>query len=154
MKEKYTNSIIDTTLQMVYDLQYLGNNNKKTLKDLNTLKVLNIIYQWADWYHISEKDKVKVENLMNSLILNNSNLSLPTITPNLNYSSASIPENAKVWERVYDDPKSVTWELSEDQESELFSGYFVPEEGTYVLNYNDSVVDVEFTDGKLIIEWE
>ena len=48
MQEKYTQSIIDNAQKMVYDLQYLGKNDKKTLLDITELKIINIIYQWAE----------------------------------------------------------------------------------------------------------
>jgi len=113
MEEKYTNSIIDSTLQMVYDLQYLGRNNRKTLKNLTALKILNIIYQWVEWYHISESDKWKIERLMNNIVLYDSNLTLPEIEAGVNYSASNVPVDPKVWQRVWDNPNVIVWELVE-----------------------------------------
>lgn len=113
MEDKYTHSIIDNTLQMIYDLQYLGRNNRKTLKDLTKLKILNMVYQWVEWYHISEQDKWKIERLMNSIILSNSNLYLPSNIPGINYSSVNIPSDTKMWRRVSDNPDATIWELVE-----------------------------------------
>ena len=48
MEEKYTQSIIDNAQKMIYDLQYLGKNDRKTLLDLTELKIINTIYQWAE----------------------------------------------------------------------------------------------------------
>lgn len=113
MDEKYTSTIINSTLQMVYDLQYLGRNDLKTLKTLTILKVVNSIYQWAEWYHIAEEYRIKIEKVINIAILHNSNITLPEIAAGVNYSNVNIPVNTKVWQRVYDDTNSTTWELDE-----------------------------------------
>ena len=113
MEEKYTQSIIDNAQKMIYDLQYLGKNDRKTLLDITELKIINIIYQWAEWYHLEEVDRIKLERIMNKIILSNSNLKLPPITAGIHYSNVNTPENVRVWVRVYDNPNSTSWELVE-----------------------------------------
>ena len=43
MDEKYTNSIIDSTTKYLYNLQYLGDQNPKLLKDLMILSIVKNI---------------------------------------------------------------------------------------------------------------
>jgi hypothetical protein len=104
MDERYTNSLIDSIEDYIYKLQYLGTNNKTTLRALNTFKIFHQLYIWADWYEVSENDKIKIEQLINCLILRNSNLVLPTITPGTYYSNVNTPQTLHTWQRVYDDP--------------------------------------------------
>ncbi len=111
--EKYTIAIIENVSKMIYDLQYLAKNDKKTLSDLTKLQIVNTVYDWADWYHISEPYKIKLERMMNKIIFSNSNLKLPRIDAGIYYSNANTPSNPKVWQRVYDNPDTTTWELVE-----------------------------------------
>ena len=63
MSEKYTNSIIDSAKKYLFKLQYLANNDNKTLHDIHLLEIINGIYQWADWYEVSESDKIKIRKI-------------------------------------------------------------------------------------------
>lgn len=45
--ERYTNAIIDSTIDYLYKLQYLALNNNRTLRDLTSLNIINTIYNWA-----------------------------------------------------------------------------------------------------------
>lgn len=42
--EKYTIAIIENVSKMIYDLQYLAKNDKKTLSDLTKLQIVNTVY--------------------------------------------------------------------------------------------------------------
>lgn len=101
--EKYTVSLIDSIEDYVYKLQYLGHNKRTTIRALNTYKILHWLYSWADWYEVSEADKLKIEELMNCLILRNSTLVLPIIQPELFYSNVSSPQNMWTWRILSDE---------------------------------------------------
>ena len=102
MNEKYTNSLIDSTINYLYNLRYLASDDKITLRALNTYKMLLQVYNWADWFEVSEQDKKKIENLINCVILRNSNIVLPTINSNSNYySNVNTPQTIHTWQKVY-----------------------------------------------------
>ena len=102
MDERYTNSIIDSTSDYLYRLQYLAQANPIDLKDIMTLDIIHNIYSWADWFELSETVKIKLQNKMNDLILSNSNLVLPAVTSYSQYFNVSIPQTIWTWQRVYD----------------------------------------------------
>lgn len=102
MDEKYANSIIDSTTNYVNTLQYLGTDRKKNLRDIHTLGIICNIYNWADWYEISETYKIKMQKLMDCIIMRNSELVLPTVIANTYYSNVSLPQTIWTWQRVYD----------------------------------------------------
>lgn len=110
MDEKYTNSFIDSLSQYLYKLQYLAASDRITLRALNSFKIFHWLYEWADWFEVSEKDKIKIEKLMNCLILRNSNLVLPTIDPLcIYYSNVSSPQTIYTWQNLCDNPDVVTY---------------------------------------------
>ena len=102
MSEKYTNSIIDSAKKYLFKLQYLANNDNKTLHDIHLLEIINGIYQWADWYEVSESDKIKIKKVMDNIIYSNSNLVLPTQEFEKYYFNVNIPQTIWDWQRVYD----------------------------------------------------
>jgi len=102
MDEKYTNSVIDSTINYLYALQYLGSDNKKTLRDIHTLGIISNVYNWADWFEIAETYKNKLKKFMDCIIMRNSDLVLPSIIPGTYYSNVSSPQTIWTWQRVYD----------------------------------------------------
>jgi len=48
MDEKYTNSIIDSANNYLYNLQYLAQASPIDLKDIMVLDIIHNIYSWAD----------------------------------------------------------------------------------------------------------
>lgn len=95
--EKYTVSLIDSIEDYIVKLQYLGRNKRTTLRALNTYKIFHWLYSWADWYEISEENKLKIEELMNCIILRNSAIILPVIEPESFYANVSSPQNIWTW---------------------------------------------------------
>ena len=102
MIEKYTNSIIDSTKKYLNKLQYLAINDRKTLHDIHLLEIVNNVYQWSDWYEVSESDKIKIKKVMDNIIYSNSNLVLPTQEFEKYYFNVNIPQTIWDWQRVYD----------------------------------------------------
>lgn len=104
MDERYTNSLIDSATKYLFNLEYLGNNDRVTLRALGTFKILHQLYSWADWFEVCEDKKIKMEQLINCIIMRNSNLILPTIIPGPYYSNVSTPQTIYTWQKVYDMP--------------------------------------------------
>lgn len=98
--EKYTDSLIYSIENYMNKLEYLGRNKRTELRALNSYKILHWLYSWADWYEVSEYDKLKIEELMNCLILRNSHLVLPEIQPQSFYSNVSSPQNMWTWQII------------------------------------------------------
>lgn len=105
--EKYTYSFIDSTYDFLEKLQYLGRNDQTLVKALSLFKLFHWLYAWADWYEISEENKIKLEKLINCLILRNSNLVLPTIPAQSFYTNVNSPQNIWTW-RILDTNSNVT----------------------------------------------
>ena len=99
---KYTNSIIDSTVKYLDNLQYLAKQDTKTAKDIHLLNIINDVYNQTDWYEITESNKIKVRKVMDDIILNNSNLVLPTQTFGTTYSNVNTPQTIYTWQKVYD----------------------------------------------------
>lgn len=99
---KYTNSIIDSTVKYLDNLQYLAKQDTKTAKDIHLLNIINDIYNQTDWYEVTESNKIKVRKVMDDIILNNSNLVLPTQTFGKTYSNVNTPQTIYTWQKVYD----------------------------------------------------
>lgn len=106
--ERYTNAIIDSTIDYLYKLQYLALNNNRTLRDLTSLNIINTIYNWAPWFEVSEATKENLEVIMSSIIRSNSNLKIDKTAQNLYYSNVSTPQNLWTHQRVYDNLDVVT----------------------------------------------
>jgi len=99
---KYTNSIIDSTVKYLDNLQYLAKQDTKTAKDIHLLNIINDVYNQTDWYEVTESNKIKVRKVMDDIILNNSNLVLPTQTFGTTYSNVNTPQTIYTWQKVYD----------------------------------------------------
>ena len=98
---KYTNSIIDSTVKYLDNLQYLAKQDTKTAKDIHLLNIINDVYNQTDWYEITESNKIKIRKVMDDIILNNSNLVLPTQTFEKTYSNVNTPQTIYTWQKVY-----------------------------------------------------
>ena len=99
---KYTNSIIDSTVKYLDNLQYLAKQDTKTAKDIHLLNIINDVYNQTDWYEVTESNKIKIRKVMDDIILNNSNLVLPTQTFGKTYSNVNTPQTIYTWQKVYD----------------------------------------------------
>lgn len=99
---KYTNSIIDSTVKYLDNLQYLAKQDTKTAKDIHLLNIINDVYNQTDWYEVTESNKIKIRKVMDDIILNNSNLVLPTQTFGTTYSNVNTPQTIYTWQKVYD----------------------------------------------------
>lgn len=108
MDERYTISLIDSTKSYLYNLQYLAKDNAQTLKDISILDIFTNLYNWADWFEVSENDKIKLQKLMDCILFRNSDLTLPTIVPGTYYSNVSTPQTIHTWQRVYDNFDVIT----------------------------------------------
>jgi len=104
MNERYTNSLLDSIKKYLFNLEYLANDDKITLRALGTFKILHQLYSWADWFEVCEDRKIKMEQLINCIIMRNSNLVLPNIIPGPYYSNVSTPQTIYTWQKVYDMP--------------------------------------------------
>lgn len=101
MNEKYTNSLIDSIHKYITNLYYLGKNDLKVIKDLGLLKIIQQLYIQSDWYDISDKNKIKLERLMDCIILRNSSLVLSTVIPSCsNYSNTNTPQTIYTWQKI------------------------------------------------------
>lgn len=105
LDEKYIISLIDSAKKYVHKLQYLADNNKSTLKAINTLKMLHQIYQWANFRGEKEEFKQELRELMHCIITGNSNLVLPEIIPGPEYSNVNTPQTIYTWQDVYGNVK-------------------------------------------------
>lgn len=99
---KYTNSIIDSTVKYLDNLQYLAKQDTKTAKDIHLLNIINDVYNQTDWYEVTESNKIKIRKVMDDIILNNSNLVLPTQRFGTTYSNVNTPQTIYTWQKVYD----------------------------------------------------
>lgn len=99
---KYTNSIIGSTVKYLDNLQYLAKQDTKTAKDIHLLNIINDVYNQTDWYEVTESNKIKIRKVMDDIILNNSNLVLPTQTFGKTYSNVNTPQTIYTWQKVYD----------------------------------------------------
>lgn len=99
---KYTNSIIDSTVKYLDNLQYLAKQDTKTARDIHLLNIINDVYNQTDWYEVTESNKIKIRKIMDDIILNNSNLVLPTQTFGTTYSNVNTPQTIYTWQKVYD----------------------------------------------------
>lgn len=118
---KYTNSIIDSTVKYLDNLQYLAKQDTKTAKDIHLLNIINDIYNQADWYEVTESNKIKVRKVMDDIILNNSKLVLPTQTFGTTYSNVNTPQTIYTWQKVYDQ-STLTLSPILDQDGNILLG--------------------------------
>ena len=100
--EKYSDSIITSSLKYLKDLQYLAKEDLKTSENLFDLHLINTVYQWACWFEIIEVDKIKIQTLMNNILNRNPNLTITNNTPFKYYKNVSLPQTIWTNQRVYD----------------------------------------------------
>lgn len=132
MDERYTNSIIDSTLDYLDRLQYLAKTNPQDVKDIMLLDIIHNIYSWADWYEVSEDDKIDLQKVMETIIFNNPNLTLPTVDTNTYYFNVNIPQTMWTWQRIYDN-----LELNQEDVTTPFildesENYLIDESGAFL----------------------
>lgn len=102
MDEKYTDAYIDSAKFYLYKLSYLAKQDPGTLKDLSLLEIILQIYNWADWFVVSENDKIKIQKLLDCIYFRNPNLVLPKVIPGIFYSNVSTPQTIWTWQRIWD----------------------------------------------------
>lgn len=108
MNEKYTNAFIDSTNSYLFKLRKLARQDVTTLRDLSLLEILLQIYNWADWFEVSENDKIHIQKLLDCIYLRNPNLALPTVIPGVYYSNVSTPQTIWTWQRIWDNLDGTT----------------------------------------------
>lgn len=118
---KYTNSIIDSTVKYLDNLQYLAKQDTKTARDIHLLNIINDVYNQTDWYEVTESNKIKIRKIMDDIILNNSNLVLPTQTFGKTYSNVNTPQTIYTWQKVYDQ-STLTLSPILDQDGNILLG--------------------------------
>ena len=118
---KYTNSIIDSTVKYLDNLQYLAKQDTKTAKDIHLLNIINDVYNQTDWYEVTESNKIKIRKVMDDIILNNSNLVLPTQRFGKTYSNVNTPQTIYTWQKVYDQ-STLTLSPILDQDGNILLG--------------------------------
>lgn len=131
---KYTNSIIDSTVKYLDNLQYLAKQDTKTAKDIHLLNIINDVYNQTDWYEITESNKIKIRKVMDDIILNNSNLVLPTQTFGKAYSNVNTPQTIYTWQKVYDQPILSSNPILDE------NGNIIYDEGGGVLLYESNTI--------------
>lgn len=102
MNERYSNAFIDSSIQYLFNLRKLARQDAQTLKDLSTLEILLQVYNWADWFEVSENDKIHIQKLLDCIYLRNPKLVLPTVIPGTYYSNVSTPQTIWTWQRIWD----------------------------------------------------
>lgn len=100
--EKYSNAIITSSIKYLKDLQYLAIDDNKTNEDLFNLYIINTIYDWMCWFETSEENKIKIQKLMNNILIRNKNLTITNNTPFKYYKNVSLPQTIWTWQRIYD----------------------------------------------------
>lgn len=99
---KYSKSIVSSSLTYLKNLQYLAKEDNTTNSDLFDLHIINQVYQWACWFEITEDDKTSIQKLMNNIINRNANLQITNNTPFEYYKNVSLPQTIWTWQRIYD----------------------------------------------------
>lgn len=100
--EKYSLSIISSSIKYLKNLQYLSMIDTKTLNNIFELDILNSMYDWLIWQEKPNSDKQKIEKLMNSIINSNSHID-NLFTTNNYYKNINTQQTIYTWQRVYDD---------------------------------------------------
>lgn len=94
--DKYSEVIITSTKKYVDDLEYIAKDNKKLLKDLYQLFILNNMVDWSCTYDIDESCKSKLVKWMNDII--NKNPELPNLPyTDKYYSNVNTPQTMYTW---------------------------------------------------------
>jgi len=102
MDEKYTDAYLDSVKTYLYKLSYLAKQDPNTLKDLSLLEIILQIYNWADWFVVSEDNKINIQKLIDCIYFRNPNLTLPKVIPGTFYSNVSTPQTIWTWQRIWD----------------------------------------------------
>ena len=108
MDERFTNSLITSSINYLINLQYLAKNPPRLIRDLNLFKMIHQVYMWADWFNIDQPTQLELQKKMEYLTLNNTDLALLTPFTNTYYSNVSSPQTISTWTRVWDDPNVIT----------------------------------------------
>ena len=134
--EKYSESIVTSSLKYLKDLQYLAKEDLKTSENLFDLHLINTVYKWACWFETTEENKVKIQKLMNNILNRNSNLTIANKTTFEYYKNVSLPQTIWTWQRIYDNLNLNNNELNFN---------------TYILSENNELILIE-TGENLIYE--
>ena len=102
MDERYTNSLINSAKNYFDGLQYLGKENNILRKDLLLYVVVNQWYNWAEWFEVSEEDKIKLQKFMDCLIRNNPGLEYLSTLSCIYYSNVNTPQTIWTWQKICD----------------------------------------------------
>ena len=100
--DKYYTSIVKSSHDYLRNLQYLAREDSKTLNDLFDLNIIYMVYEWSNWFKVSELDKIKLQKKMSLMLGCNSKLTMIDTTPHEYYKNVNIPQNAWTWQRIYD----------------------------------------------------
>lgn len=123
--EKYSESIVTSSLKYLKDLQYLAKEDLKTSENLFDLHLINTVYKWSCWFETTEENKVKIQKLMNNILNRNSNLTIANKTTFEYYKNVSLPQTMWTWQRIYDNLNLNNNELEFD---------------TYILSENNELI--------------
>ena len=100
--DKFSKSLIDSSLKYLKDLQYLAKEDNKTVNDLFNLTIINNVYEWACWFGITEEQNQTIQKTMNNILNRNKNLTITNNTPFKYYKNVGLPQTIWTWQRVYD----------------------------------------------------
>lgn len=100
--DKYSNLIVDSTTKYLYNLQYLGNNDNKTLNHLIDLQILNKIIDWMKWMKYTETSIGKLEKIIYNIVNSNGDLVYFQDITNKSYKNVNNYQTIWTWQRVYD----------------------------------------------------
>ena len=98
---KATHSLITTLKRYFEQIVYVG-DKKSTLDLIMTLWIIDEVYDWADWYELSLKQKSYLQELRINFIRENPELSLLSYVSNDDYKNVNMPQTIYTWQRVYD----------------------------------------------------
>ena len=100
--DRYFESLVESSNNYLNNLQYLAKEDKKTLSDLFDLQILLNTYNWVVWQSVSESDKIKIEKLIETIILRNPKLEFVKTSADTYYKNVNTPQTIWTWQRVYD----------------------------------------------------
>lgn len=102
--KKYSNTIIDSTLIYLEELQYRANNDKSWVDALYSLQIINSILDWSYMFDfVTEQDRQGLMLLMDHIIANQKNIDLPYINTdteigyNNEYTNVNAPQSYMTW---------------------------------------------------------
>ena len=100
--EQIANCFIASMLKYLTNLQYLGNIDSPTLNDLTWFMILKDLYNQADWFELHEINKVKIQKMIEKLVLLNPNLEKLQITPGQHSSNVNFSQTLYSWRTIQD----------------------------------------------------